>query len=243
MKLIVGLGNPGEKYARNRHNVGFMALQLIAREHGFPAFKRRFQGVASEGEIAGEKCLLLMPTTYMNDSGRSVGEAARFLKLATSDIIVIHDEIDLAPAKLKVKTGGGVAGHNGLRSITQHLDNDYVRVRIGVGHPGSKDAVYHYVLGDFHKAEYAAWLDPMLAAMAKAAGHLVQGHGDKFMSEVALQTQPEDERRAKKPAPEPAAPKQDPAKRHPGGEAQAKRAGAMAENLKKWLAGRGKGGI
>ena len=243
MKLIVGLGNPGEKYARNRHNVGFMAVQLIAREHGFPAFKRRFQGVASEGEIAGKKCLLLMPTTYMNDSGRSVGEAARFLKIATNDIIVIHDEIDLAPAKLKVKTGGGVAGHNGLRSITQHLDNDYVRVRIGVGHPGSKDAVYHYVLGDFHKAEYGAWVDPMLAAMAKAAGHLVHGHGDKFMSEVALLTQPEDERKAKKPVAEPAAPKQDPAKSHPGGESQAKRAGAMADNLKKWLAGRGKGGI
>ncbi len=242
MKLLVGLGNPGEKYARNRHNVGFMAVQTIAKVHGFPAFKRRFSGVASEGEIAGEKCLLLMPTSYMNDSGRSVGEAARFLKLATSDLIVIHDEIDLAPSKLKVKTGGGVAGHNGLRSISQHLDNDYVRVRIGVGHPGSKDAVHHYVLGDFHKSEFA-WLDPMLAAMAKAAGHLVTGHGDKFMSEVALLTQPEDDRKAKRPAPEPAAPKLDPGKRHPGGEGQAKRAGAMAENLKKWLAGRGKGGI
>jgi len=242
MKLIVGLGNPGEKYARNRHNVGFMAVQTIAKEHGFPAFKRRFQGVASDGEIAGEKCLLLMPTTYMNDSGRSVGEAARFLKLSTSDLIVIHDEIDLAPAKLKVKTGGGVAGHNGLRSITQHLDNDYVRVRIGVGHPGSKDAVHHYVLGDFHKSE-VSWLDPMLAAMAKAAGHLVKAEADKFMSEVALLLQPESERKAKRAPPEPAAPKQDPAKPHPGGEGQAKRAGAMADTLRKWLAGRGKGGI
>lgn len=239
MKLIVGLGNPGEKYARNRHNVGFMAVQTIAKEHGFPAFKQRFQGVASDGEIAGEKCLLLMPTTYMNDSGRSVGEAARFLKLSTGDIIVIHDEIDLAPAKLKVKTGGGVAGHNGLRSITQHLDNDYVRVRIGVGHPGSKDAVHHYVLGDFHKSEYL-WLDPMLAAMAKAAPQLVQGHGDKFMSEVALLTQPEGDRKVKRAAAEPGAPKQDPVKSHPAGEGQAKRAGAMAENLRKWLAGRGK---
>ncbi len=241
MKLLVGLGNPGEKFARNRHNVGFMALQTIAKEHGFPAFKRRFSGVASEGEIDGEKCLLLMPTTYMNDSGRSVGEAARFLKLTTSDVIVIHDEIDLAPAKLKVKTGGGVAGHNGLRSISQHLDNDYVRVRIGVGHPGSKDAVHHYVLGDFHKSEFAAWVDPMLAAMAKAAGHLVKGQADKFMSEVALLTQPEDERKAKKAAEAPpTAPKPDPVPRHPAGEGAAKRAGAMAENLKKWLAGRGK---
>ena len=245
MKLIVGLGNPGEKHARNRHNVGFMALQTIASEHRFPPWKRRFSGLTAEGEIAGEKCQLLMPLTYMNDSGRSVGEAARFLKLATSDIIVIHDEIDLAPGKLKVKTGGGVAGHNGLRSITQHLDNDYVRVRIGVGHPGSKDAVPYYVLRDFHKSEFA-WLDPMLAAMGKAAGHLVKGHGDKFMSEVALLTQPEDERKVKRTSPaasEPAAPKQDPVKRHPAGEGEAKRAGAMAANLKKWLAGRGKGGV
>jgi peptidyl-tRNA hydrolase, PTH1 family len=243
MKLLVGLGNPGEKYARNRHNVGFMALQTIASEYRLPPWKKRFGGMATEGEIAGEKCLLLMPLTFMNDSGRSVGEAARFLKLTTSDIIVVHDEIDLAPAKLKVKTGGGVAGHNGLRSISQHLDNDYMRVRIGVGHPGSKDAVYTYVLGDFHKTEFAAWVDPMLAAMAKAAGHLVKGHGDKFMSEVALLTQPEDERKAKKAsAPAPGAPKQDPAKPHPAGESQAKRVGAMAENLRKWLAGR-KGGV
>jgi peptidyl-tRNA hydrolase, PTH1 family len=222
MKLLVGLGNPGEKYARNRHNVGFMALQTIAKEYRFPAWKKRFGGMAAEGEIAGEKCLLLMPLTYMNDSGRSVGEAARFLKLATSDIIVVHDEIDLAPAKLKVKTGGGVAGHNGLRSITQHLDNEYVRVRIGVGHPGSKDAVHHYVLGDFHKSEFAAWVDPMLAAMAKAAGSLVKRSA---------------------PQAEPGAPKQDPVKRHPAGESEAKRVGAMADNLKKWLAGRGKGGV
>jgi peptidyl-tRNA hydrolase, PTH1 family len=245
MKLLVGLGNPGEKYARNRHNVGFMALQTIAKEYRFPAWKKRFGGMAAEGEIAAEKCLLLMPLTYMNDSGRSVGEAARFLKLATSDIIVVHDEIDLAPAKLKVKTGGGVAGHNGLRSITQHLDNEYVRVRIGVGHPGSKDAVHHYVLGDFHKSEFAAWVDPMLAAMAKAAGSLVKGQADKFMSEVALLLQPEDERKVKRSAPqaEPGAPKQDPVKRHPAGESEAKRVGAMADNLKKWLAGRGKGGV
>ena len=204
MKLLVGLGNPGEQYARNRHNVGFMAVQLIAREHGLPAFRRRFQGVASEGMIAGEKCLLLLPTTYMNDSGRSVGEAARFLKISTADIVVFHDEIDLAPGKLKVKAGGGVAGHNGLRSITNHLDNDYVRVRIGVGHPGSKEAVAGYVLHDFAKAEFA-WLDPMLEAMAKAAPRLVAGEGDKFMSEVALALQPPKPERPKK-EPKPAAP-------------------------------------
>ena len=244
MKLIVGLGNPGEKYARNRHNVGFMLLQTIAKEHGFPAWKKRFSGLATEGDIAGEKCLLLLPLTFMNDSGRSVGEAARFAKLSTADIIVVHDEIDLAPGKLKVKTGGGVAGHNGLRSITAHLDNDYVRVRIGVGHPGSKDAVHHYVLGDFHKSEFV-WLDQMLVAMAKAAGHLVQGQGDRFMSEVALALQPEETRKPARKT-EPAAPKptgQHPTGKHPAGEGQAKRAGALAETLKKWLAGRGKGGM
>ena len=234
MKLLVGLGNPGEKYARNRHNVGFMALQTIATEYRLPAWKRRFSGLSTEGVVGGERCLLLMPTTFMNDSGRSVGDAARFLKLATADIIVIHDEIDLAPGKLKVKTGGGVAGHNGLRSISAHLDNDYARVRIGVGHPGSKDAVAPYVLHDFHKSEFA-WLDPMLAAMAKSAGLLLKGQPDRFMNEVARLTKPEDDRRAKPPEPaklDKAAPL------HPAGERSGKRASAMAENLRKWLSGR-----
>ena len=234
MKLLVGLGNPGEKYARNRHNAGFMLLQTIVTEYRLPAWKKRFGGLVTEGEIGGERCQLLMPLTFMNDSGRSVGEAARFLKLSTADIIVVHDEIDLAPGKLKVKTGGGVAGHNGLRSITQHLDNDYVRVRIGVGHPGSKDGVHHYVLNDFHKSEFL-WFDPMLAAMAKATPLLLQGHGDRFMSDVALQLQPEDGRKLKREA---AADGPKRVAAGPGDRA-GKRAGAMAENLKKWLAGRG----
>ncbi len=136
MKLFVGLGNIGDMYARNRHNIGFMAVERIADKHGFSAWKRRFQGETSEGTIAGERVLLLKPSTYMNESGRSVGEAMRFLKIDLDDLVVFHDELDLAPGKLKVKTGGGNAGHNGLRSITAHLGNEYVRVRMGIGHPG-----------------------------------------------------------------------------------------------------------
>lgn len=233
LKLLVGLGNPGEKFARNRHNVGFMALQTIASEHQLPAWRKRFSGMITEGEIGGERCLLLLPLTFMNDSGRSVGEALRFLKLSVSDVIVIHDEIDLAPGKLKVKTGGGVAGHNGLRSISAHIENDYERVRIGVGHPGSKDAVAHYVLNDFHKSEYG-WLDPMLAAMAKSASYLLKGEPDRFMNEVARLTKTEDDKAAKR---EPAKPK--PLPPNPVADPGNKRASALAENLKKWLTGKG----
>ncbi len=157
MKLFVGLGNPGDEYARNRHNVGFMCVDRIAAAHGFGPWKKKFQGFACEGEIAGERVLLLKPQTYMNESGRSVGEAARFLKIAEADIVVFYDEIDLAPGKLKVKTGGGNAGHNGLRSISAHLGNDYVRVRIGVGHPGNKELVARWVLNDFAKADASGW--------------------------------------------------------------------------------------
>ena len=237
MKLLVGLGNPDQEYARNRHNVGFMAVEVIAREHRLPPWRKRFSGLVTEGEIGGERCLLLMPLTFMNESGRSVGEAARFLKLAVGDIIIFHDEIDLAPGKLKVKTGGGIAGHNGLRSISAHIDNDYVRVRIGVGHPGSREAVRHYVLHDFHKSEFA-WLDPMLAAMSKSRPNLLRGQPDRFMNEVARLTKAEDERKTKPNATLDTNKQKPP---HPAGEGLGKRAGAMAENLKKWLAGR-KGG-
>jgi peptidyl-tRNA hydrolase, PTH1 family len=235
MKLFVGLGNPGAQYARQRHNVGFMALDRIAEAHGLGSWRKRFQGETAEGTIGGERVVLLKPSTYMNESGRSVGEAARFLKIPIEDIYVFHDEIDLAPAKLKVKTGGGNAGHNGLRSITAHMGNEYHRVRIGVGHPGSKDAVAHYVLHDFAKVEYG-WLDPLLEAMAEAAPFLAKGDSSRFLSQVALKTREEEEepeeprpppRKSERPAP------------HPAGERAAKRAGALAENLKKWLAGRG----
>src|SRR5438105_7001230 len=152
MLLFVGLGNPGSNHVGNRHNVGFMVVQEIAKRHKFPSWRRRFQGVATEGTI-GEHVLLLLPGTYMNESGRAVAEAAHFYKLGLSDIVVFHDEIDLAPAKVRVKAGGGIAGHNGLRSISAHIGNDYRRVRIGVGHPGVKELVHPHVLSDFAKSE------------------------------------------------------------------------------------------
>lgn len=237
MKLFVGLGNPGGEYARHRHNVGFMALDKIADAHGFGAWRRRFQGETAEGTIGGERVVLLKPMTYMNESGRAVGEAARFLKIPLEDIYVFHDEIDLAPAKLKVKSGGGNAGHNGLRSITAHMGNDYTRVRIGVGHPGSKDAVAHYVLHDFAKVEYS-WLDPMLDAMADSAPFLAKGDSARFLSQVALKTRDEDESAAEESPPPPKA-RPAPRNPHPSGERRSKRSSALADNLKKWLAGRG----
>jgi PTH1 family peptidyl-tRNA hydrolase len=185
MKLVVGLGNPGQKYARNRHNVGFMALERIAAEQGAQPWRRRFQGRATECTLGGERALLLLPDTYMNESGRAVGEAARFLKIAPGDVVVLHDELDLAPGRLKVKTGGGDAGHNGLRSITAHIGNAYVRVRIGIGHPGAKELVHAWVLHDFAKAD-ETWLEPLLEAIAMAAGRLGEGKFDRFQSDVAL---------------------------------------------------------
>lgn len=243
MKLFVGLGNPGSEYARNRHNVGFMAVEAIARAHGFGPWKRKFHGLAADGELGGEKVLLLKPETYMNESGRSVGEAARFLKIPLADIVVFYDEIDLAPGKLKVKTGGGNAGHNGLRSLSAHLGNDYVRVRIGVGHPGVKELVARWVLSDFAKADQD-WLEPMLEAIATAAPRLVANDQSRFLTDVAkaLGEEP-DPRKGKarggaeggKPDAVPPAPKP---RRHPAGERAGKSASALADNLRKWLAGR-----
>lgn len=240
MKLLVGLGNPGAKYARNRHNVGFMAVERIAERHRFGPWKKKFQGIAADGEIAGEKVLLLKPDTYMNESGRAAGEAARFLKVPPSDVVVLHDELDLAPGKLKVKLGGGNAGHNGLRSLTAHIGNDYWRVRIGIGHPGAKELVHAWVLNDFAKAD-AVWLDSLLDAMADAAERLATGDMERFLTDVARAVQSTDEPKTtkataalQKPAASPA-----PA-RHPAGERQSKRATALAENLKKWMAGKKK---
>jgi PTH1 family peptidyl-tRNA hydrolase len=236
MKLFVGLGNPDAEHARNRHNVGFMAADRIATEHGFPPWRRRFHGAVSEGTIAGERVLLLKPGTYMNESGQAVGEAARFLKIAVGDVVVFYDEIDLVPGKLKVKTGGGNAGHNGLRSISAHLGNDYVRVRIGIGHPGRKDLVRHWVLHDFAKAD-AVWLEPLLDAIAKSAGRLVKGDEARFMSDVLRLTRDHDEAE-EPPAQKEAVPKRPAAGIHPAGERAGKRQSALAENLKKWLTGR-----
>lgn len=189
MKLLVGLGNPGAKYAQNRHNIGFMAMDRIASDHGFGGWRSKFQGQMCEGRLGSERVTLLKPETFMNLSGQSVGEAMRYLKLAPDDIIVFHDEIDLAPGKMRLKTGGGHAGHNGLRSIHGHIGPDYDRVRMGVGHPGHKDAVPGYVLRDFSKAD-AEWLDDELRGISDGIAHLVAGDGPKFLNAVALRVAP-----------------------------------------------------
>ena len=241
MKLFVGLGNPGDKYAKNRHNIGFLAVDRIADAHGFGPWKKKFKGYAADGEIGGEKVLLLKPETYMNESGQSVGEAARFLKLSEGDVIVFHDELDLLPGRIKVKAGGGNAGHNGLRSITAHLGNETVRVRLGIGHPGSKDAVSHFVLSDFAKADQQG-LPDLLDAVAKAAPHLAKGDAARFQKDVARFLQHGDEGSGEKDKPgksEGGGWSQRPAPSGgPPGEQQSKRAGALADNLAKWLAGR-----
>src|SRR5438477_2918257 len=188
MLLLVGLGNPGSRYAGNRHNIGFMAVDAIAKRRGIGPWRRRFQGVSAEGPLGGERALLLLPGTYMNDSGRAVAEAAHFYKLGLSDVVVFHDEIDLPPGKVRVKTGGGVAGHNGLRSISAHIGNDYRRVRIGVGHPGVKDLVYAYVLNDFAKDE-RPWVEALFRFIAENAEALVQGQDSRFQNKVHLAMQ------------------------------------------------------
>ena len=189
MKLIVGLGNPGAKYARNRHNIGFMAVDRIAADHGFGPWRAKFQGQISEGRLGSTKVLLLKPETFMNLSGQSVGEAMRFYKLTPEDVIVIHDEIDLAPGKCRVKQGGGHAGHNGLRSLHGHIGDSYGRVRLGVGHPGRKEAVPGYVLHDFAKAD-EDWLDDLLRGLSDGAAELAAGDSGRFMNAVALRTAP-----------------------------------------------------
>lgn len=183
MLLLVGLGNPGEKYQRHRHNVGFLAVDAIAAAHGFGAPRKKFQAVLREGDIAGEKAILLKPQTFMNESGLAVGAAMRFYKLAPADVIVFHDELDLEAGKIKAKLGGGNAGHNGLRSIDEHVGSDFRRVRIGIGHPGDKTRVTGHVLGDFAKADHD-WLDPLLAAIAKSAPFLAAGDA-RFATAVA----------------------------------------------------------
>jgi PTH1 family peptidyl-tRNA hydrolase len=185
MLLFVGLGNPGSRHARNRHNIGFMAVEAIAARYTFAQFRARFQSRASEGQIAGERIVLIEPQTFMNESGRAVQEAARFYKIDLEDIIVFHDELDLAPGKLRVKIGGGNAGHNGLRSITAHLGNDYKRVRLGIGHPGDKAIVYSYVLSDFAKRE-EPWVEALCSATADQVPLLVKGDDAHFQSKVHL---------------------------------------------------------
>ena len=185
MQVWVGLGNPGASYALNRHNVGFMAVDTIAELHGFGTVRKQFLGWTQEGRVGTQKVLLLKPATFMNESGRSVGEALRFYKLGTDALTVFHDELDLAPFKVKVKTGGGTAGHNGLRSIDQHLGPDFRRVRLGIGHPGHKDRVHGYVLGNYAKAEMDPLAD-LLGAVSAEAPWLAAGDDGRFMSDVAV---------------------------------------------------------
>lgn len=184
MWLIVGLGNPGGSYAHNRHNIGFMAADEIVRRHSFSSWRSKYQGQAAEGSIGGEKVMVLKPETYMNLSGQSVAAAARFHKIANANIIVLHDELDLPPAKVRVKKGGGAGGHNGLKSIDAHLGNDYWRVRLGIGHPGDKALVTHWVLGDFAKSDQD-WLTPLFDAVAKELPLLFQGNENGFMTKLA----------------------------------------------------------
>jgi len=193
MRLLVGLGNPGARYARNRHNVGFMALDAIARRHALPPFRSRFKGELSEGVIGGERRLFLRPQTFMNDSGESVLAAMSFYKIRPGDIVVFHDELDLRPGKVRVKRGGGSAGHNGLRSIDQMIGADYWRVRIGIGHPGIKELVHPYVLQNFPPEEFRLWVEPLLDAIAASVALLLGGAPDAFMSEVARLAPPPEE--------------------------------------------------
>jgi PTH1 family peptidyl-tRNA hydrolase len=185
MQLFVGLGNPGTRYARNRHNIGFFAIEEIARRHGFSPWRRRFQGETSEGSLDGERVILLKPSTYMNESGRAVQEAASFFKLGAGEVTVFQDELELPPAKVRVKVGGGIAGHNGLRSISSHIGNDYRRVRLGIGHPGIKELVHAYVLSDFGKDDIA-WVRTLCEAVADNAGLLAAGRDSTFQNKVHL---------------------------------------------------------
>jgi PTH1 family peptidyl-tRNA hydrolase len=188
MLLFVGLGNPGAKYANNRHNIGFMAVGEIARRHGFSPWRRRFQGETAEGSLDGERVILLRPTTFMNDSGRAVQEAANFFKLGVGEVTVFQDELELPPAKVRVKVGGGIAGHNGLRSISSHIGNDYRRVRLGIGHPGIKELVHGHVLSDFAKSD-RPWVEALCEAVGDNAALLATGRDSAFQNKVHLALQ------------------------------------------------------
>ena len=199
MRLIVGLGNPGARYARNRHNIGFLAVDEIHRAHpGFGPWRNRFQAEVSEGTLGGEKVLLVKPQTFMNESGRSVGEALRFYKGEPADVVVIYDELDLPPARFRMKAGGGHGGHNGLRSITAHIGDAYRRLRLGIGHPGDKSRVTGHVLGDFAKVD-DEWLEPLLSGIADHAALLAAGQDNQFANKLTLQLQPEKAQRPDKP--------------------------------------------
>ena len=190
MKLLVGLGNPGSKYEKNRHNIGFMTIDEIHGFYNFSPWKKKFQSAASEGYIAGQKCLLLKPMTYMNESGRAVSEAVKFYKIPNEEIFVFHDELDIKPGKIKVKSGGGNAGHNGLKSISAHIGNEYTRIRMGIGHPGQKDIVHIYVLNNFSKEE-TEWLNPLINAVSRATSKLIENDTPGFTNNIAQILKPD----------------------------------------------------
>lgn len=234
MHLIVGLGNPGDKYKGNRHNIGFMAVDAIARRHNFPSFREKFQGLISEGTIAGEKVLLLKPQTYMNSSGDSVQKVVKFYQLSAADVSVLYDEIDLAPGKVRVKVGGGNGGHNGLRSIDPQIGVGYRRVRLGVGHPGHKDLVMRHVLGDFAKAEQTEWLNPLLDAIADNAGLIVKGDDNGLMNKLAIAVKGDGAERTQRPeSADPTRRKAPPAPPPPQARPKADEGGPMASMLRK----------
>ena len=199
MQLIVGLGNPGDKYRHNRHNIGFLAVDAIALRHGFPPFRDKYKGLISEGSIAGERVLLLKPQTFMNSSGESVEAVAQFYKIPLSDITVLYDELDLVPGKVRVKIGGGNGGHNGIRSIDPRIGPDYRRIRLGIGHPGHKDAVMPWVLGDFSKADRTEWLEPLLNALADNADLIVKRDDNTLMNRLAIAVNGDAAARAERP--------------------------------------------
>jgi peptidyl-tRNA hydrolase, PTH1 family len=239
MLLIAGLGNPGAEYAGHRHNVGFMTVDAIHRRHGFGPWRRRFHGEVSEGTLSGEKALLLKPLTYMNESGRAVGEAMRFYKLAPADVLVIHDEVDLPPGKVRMKAGGGTAGHNGLRSIGAAIGSEFRRLRIGVGHPGVKEMVPHHVLRDFAKAD-RAWLVPLIDAIADNAPLLAEGKDNTFANRLHELLGGEEKKPKAKPAREPqpkadATPAPEPSAKSPAKPEAADEGGPLARGLRKLL--------
>jgi len=225
MLLIVGLGNPGRRYSGNRHNIGFMAVDEIHRRHRFLPWRVRFEGETSEGDLGGEKVLLLKPATYMNESGRSLSQAMRFYKIPPADTVVIYDELDLPPGKMRMKTGGSTAGHKGLKSIEAHIGKEFRRMRLGIGHPGARELVNGYVLHDFARAD-RDWLDPLVAAIAENAPLLAGGNDSTFMNRVHLATSEEEER--------PAAPKTGPAS---SGDAPSERKGTVMSRAESGIGG------
>ncbi|WP_295809707.1 aminoacyl-tRNA hydrolase [uncultured Nitratireductor sp.] len=235
MLLIAGLGNPGQQYERHRHNVGFMAADAIARRHSFSPWSKKFKALVAEGRVGGEKVLLIKPQTFMNLSGQAVGEAMRFYKIGLDDLIVFYDELDLAPGKLRIKTGGGSGGHNGIKSIDAHCGKDYRRVRIGIGHPGDKARVNPHVLGDFAKADQA-WLEPLLEATADNVAMLAEGDESGFMNRVSLAVKGSGAEPAERPEKKPAKKKSHIRQaRQQGPSAPIPESGPMAAMLKKLL--------